>query len=400
MKIRMNRCFRRSLACRPGARRAARRLGCGAVLGLLALSGLLPLGAQEPPAAPEPAVAPAPAAALPASAGRFVRGRAAATVVTPESRSVRQAHIEIDETTRTLFVTTDATTNEQVMQVIKALDQPVTQALIKVLFLEVTHKDSLDLGVEFKNTHTEADGDQSVLSSLFGVASETQGGIVSVLQDDLQVTLRAIADVSKLNVLSRPSILARNNEEATITIGQEVPFIRNSRTTDTGQTINTVEYEDIGIILTVTPHIGSGGLIELDVAPEISTITDGTVAISETVSAPIFSKRSAETHVVVPSGRTVVIGGLMEDQVTEAVHKIPLLGSIPWLGALFRRTVSSTSKTELLIFLTPTLVDSGAALAALSAAEQARQGLIREQTSPEALRRYLGADSPPGAAAP
>ncbi len=394
MKILMHCRLRCSLPCRPGARRAARALGWGALLGLLALPAVVPLGAQEPSAAP------APAAALPASSGRFVRGRAAATVAAPESRSVRQAHIEIDETTRTLFVTTDATTNAQVMQVINALDQPVTQALIKVLFLEVTHRDSLDLGVEFKNTHTEADGDQSVLSSLFGVASETQGGIVSVLQDDLQVTLRAIADVSKLNVLSRPSILARNNEEATITIGQEVPFIRNSRTTDTGQTINTVEYEDIGIILTVTPHIGSGGLIELDVAPEISTITDGTVAISETVSAPIFSKRSAETHVVVPSGRTVVIGGLMEDQVTEAVHKIPLLGSIPWLGALFRRTVSSTSKTELLIFLTPTLVDSGAALAAMSAAEQGRQDLIREQTNPEALRRYLEADSPPGAAAP
>ena len=317
----------RLLSCRPAARRGF--LPLGLVGGLLLLPGLLPLGAQEaPPAAAEPAPA------LPASAGRFVRGRAAATTMTPESRSQRQAHIEIDETTRTLFVTTDATTNEQVMQVVTALDKPVAQALIKVLFLEVTHKDSLDLGVEFKNTHKEADGDQSVLSSLFGVASETQGGIVSVLQDDLQVTLRAIADVSKLNVLSRPSILARNNEEATITIGQEVPFIRNSRTTDTGQTINTVEYEDIGIILTVTPHIGSAGLIELDVAPEISTITDGTVAISETVSAPIFSKRSAETHVVVPSGRTVVIGGLMEDQVTEAVHKIPLLGSIPWLGIL------------------------------------------------------------------
>jgi general secretion pathway protein D len=384
----------RLLSRRPAARRGFLPLGLVGGL-LLLLPALVPLGAQEvPPAAVEPAPT------LPASAGRFVRGRAAATTVMPESRSQRQAHIEIDETTRTLFVTTDATTNEQVMQVVTALDKPVAQALIKVLFLEVTHKDSLDLGVEFKNTHKEADGDQSVLSSLFGVASETQGGIVSVLQDDLQVTLRAIADVSKLNVLSRPSILARNNEEATITIGQEVPFIRNSRTTDTGQTINTVEYEDIGIILTVTPHIGSAGLIELDVAPEISTITDGTVAISETVSAPIFSKRSAETHVVVPSGRTVVIGGLMEDQVTEAVHKIPLLGSIPWLGALFRRTVTSKTKTELLIFLTPTLVESSAALAAMSTAEQQRQGLIREQTSPETLRRYLEADSEPSPAVP
>ncbi len=388
----LTRCrFCRPLSSRRSLRQAVWRLGFGIAVGLLSLPGSIPLAAQDAPATP---AAPAAPAALPASGGRFVRGRAEAA--TPTSRSQRQAHIEIDEATRTLFVTTDAATNEQVMQVLTALDKPVAQALIKVLFLEVTHKDDLDLGLEFKYAHTAADGDKSVLSSLFGVASETQGGIVSVLQDDLQVTLRAIAEVSKLNVLSRPSILARNNEEAKITIGQEVPFIRNSRTTETGQTINTVEYEDIGIILTVTPHIGSAGLIELDVAPEISTITGDTVAISETVNAPVFAKRSAETHVVVPSGRTVVIGGLMEDQATSTVHKTPILGSIPWLGALFRRTVTSTSKTELLIFLTPTLVDSSATLAAVTEAEQGRHEMIREQTSPETLRRYLEPGSQPG----
>jgi general secretion pathway protein D len=394
MKTLTIRRFCRPCLCPCAATPAGRALGRAVVVCLLTLPGILPLAAQEPPAAAEPS------AALPASGGRFVRGRADAATATAPARSQRQAHIEIDEATRTLFVTTDAATNEQVMQVIKALDKPVAQALIKVLFLEVTHKDDVDLGVEFKNAHTAADGDKSVLSSLFGVASETEGGIVSILQSDLQVTLRAIAEVSKLNVLSRPSILARNNEEATITIGQEVPFIRNSRITEAGQTINTVEYEDIGIILTVTPHIGSAGLIELDVAPEISTTTGDTVAISDTVSAPIFAKRSAETHVVVPSGRTVVIGGLMEDQTTATVKKVPLLGSIPWLGALFRRTVTSKSKTELLIFLTPTLVDSSAALTAMSTAEQDRHGLIREQTSPEALRRYLEGDGAPGAAAP
>jgi len=329
---------------------------------------------------------------------RFVRGQADAAAAGPTTRTQRQARVEIDEATRSVFITTDGATHEQIMQVIQALDRPVPQALIKVLFLEVTHSNDLDVGVDITRTHTQADGDQSVLSSVFGATSQTRGGIATILQNDLEATLAAIAEVGTLNVLSRPSILARNNQEATITIGQEVPFIRNSRVTDSGQTINTVEYEDVGIILTVTPHIGADGLIEMDVAPEISTLTGDTVAISDTVEAPVFAKRSAETHVIVPSGRTVVIGGLMEDQETSTVRKVPLLGSIPWLGVLFRHTVTSKTKTELLIFLTPTLVDSSVSLASVSAAEQSNNTMIREQTTPEQLRRYF--DDEPEATKP
>lgn len=329
---------------------------------------------------------------------RFVRGQADGAAAGPTARTQRQARVEIDEATRSVFITTDAATQEQVMQVIKALDRPVSQALIKVLFLEVNHSNDLDVGLDLTYTHTASDGDTSVISSVFGAASQTRGGIATILQNDFEATLAAIARVGTLNVLSRPSILARNNEEATITIGQEVPFIRNSRVTDSGQTINTVEYEDVGIILTVTPHIGTDGLIELDVAPEISTLTGETVPISDTVDAPVFAKRSAETHVIVPSGKTVVIGGLMEDQETSTVRKVPILGSIPWIGALFRHTETSKTKTELLIFLTPTLVESSVSLASLSATEQERSTLIREQTTPEQLRRYL--DDEPAATQP
>ncbi|MBN2449080.1 MAG: type II secretion system protein GspD [Lentisphaeria bacterium] len=303
-------------------------------------------------------------------------------------RSKRQAQVELDENTRTLFVTTDAATSEQIRRVLEALDRPVPQALIKVLFLEVTHSDDLDVGLDIRHDHTEEDGDRSILSSLFGMASETRGGIATILQNDLEATLRALAEVGKMRVLSRPSILAANGEEATITIGQEVPFIRNSRITDDGQTINTIEYEDIGIILTVTPQISADGLIEMDVAPEISTITGDTVPITDTVNAPVFAKRSAETHVIVPSGRTVVIGGLMDDQETRTVRKVPLLGDIPLLGMLFRRTITSTSKTELLIFLTPTLVVNDTDLAALSDAEHRQAELIQRDTPPETLRRF------------
>jgi general secretion pathway protein D len=225
------------------------------------------------------------------------------------------------------------------------------------------------------------------------VAAETRGGMVTLLQNDLEVTMRAMAEAGRLNVLSRPSILARNNEEATITIGQEVPFIRNSRITEDGQTINTVEYEDIGIILTVTPHIGADGRIEMEIAPEISTLGADTVPISDTVNAAVFSKRSAETSVTVPSGRTVIIGGLMEDQETRTVRKVPVLGDIWGVGALFRRTITEKSKTELLIFLTPTVVDSGDALVQLTHDERSRAAGVQERMGAGTVDWDLGGET-------
>ena len=147
-------------------------------------------------------------------------------------------------------------------------------------------------------------------------------------------------------MLSRPSIMARNNQEAVIVVGSEVPFITNSRITDDGQTINTIQYDNVGIILRVTPFITSDGTVEMIVAPEISTLTDQTVPISNNASAPVIAKRSAETVVVTPHGQTVVIGGLMETQRTETVQKIPILGDIPFLGIPFRRTIKARSKTR------------------------------------------------------
>ena len=359
----------------------------------LSLCGLvaIQLSAQEGGAPPPPPPAAPPAA--PASAPRFVPGSADAAVA--GTRSKRQIQVAMDEATRSLIITTDPATYTQVQAVLKGVDQPVAQALIKVLFLEVTHTNTDDLGLSASYDHTSKGGGTiSALSTITGLAGQTGGNVATLQQDDLKLTLAALAKVGKTNVLSRPSILARNNQQATITIGQEVPFITNSRIDTNNTTINTVEYQDIGIILTVTPHIGSDGRIELDVAPEITTLSADTVPISNTINAPIIAKRAAETHVVVPSGKTIVIGGLMEDLNTESVNKIPVLGDIWLLGALFRHTVKEKTKRELLIFLTPTLVDTGTSLVALSAGEQQHSELIRRETDDSERQRYLDAPVP------
>lgn len=302
---------------------------------------------------------------------------------------VGDALIEIDPETRSIIVVADDATNANIRGIIDNLDQPKPQVLINVVFLEVTHRDDLDIGVDGSFSFSQGETDATV-GSVFDVgAAATQGGFYKAIGDNIDVTMRALSDQGKLEVLSRPSILARNNQEAVITIGQEVPFIRNTQILQNGQQLNTVEYEDIGIILRVTPFITSDDMVEMIVAPEISTITDQTVTIQAGVTSPVFAKRSAETVVVTPNNTTIVIGGLMEDNKTESVKKIPLLGDIPILGLPFRRTVKTDTKTELLIFLTPRIVSYPVEMVAVTEDERSRTRMAQDSFSGDQIERYV-----------
>jgi general secretion pathway protein D len=152
----------------------------------------------------------------------------------------------------------------------------------------------------------------------------------------------------------------------------------------------------VGIILTVTPFITSDGMVEMVLAPEISSVSDSTVNISTstgtngtTVNAAIINIRSADTVVVTPDRQTVVIGGLMATRKTESVSKIPILGDIPVLGFAFRRKVKGDVKTELLIFLTPTIVQDPRTLALLSKEEQKKNQIPASAFSETDLDRFL-----------
>ncbi len=264
-----------------------------------------------------------------------------------------QVYCVADDDTNTLMILTAPSNFERLRAIIAELDRPIPQVLIKVLIAEVTWADDMDLGVEFSILDVEPDGDETSVFTDFGVADATGGLVLKVVGGDVTAALRALQEISKLDILSRPSILTSDNQTATIMVGEEVPFVTNTRTTETGQTINTIEYEDIGIILEVTPHINPDGLVIMDVSPEISTTTAETVPISETLDAAVFAKRSADTRIAIRDGQTIVIGGLMQDRRRERIRRVPILGSIPLVGALFRRTVEEKDKTELLIFLTP-----------------------------------------------
>ena len=321
---------------------------------------------------------------------RTNRGQTPSTQTTAATSDLAgEVYVVAEEDTNSLMVMTASKNVERVKEIIAELDRSSPQVLIKVLLAEVTHSNKRDLGAEFSALNIRPSGRGGQIFTDFAIAAQTDGAIAKLVEQDVTVALRALEEVGTLDVLSRPYILTSDNQAATITVGQEVPFIRNTRTTDTGQTINTIEYEDIGIILNVTPHINPDGLVIMDVTPEISTLTGDTVPISENVEAPVFAKRSAECHVAIQNGQTIVIGGLMEDTKTDTIRKVPILGSIPGIGAFFRRTVTNKSKTELLIFMTPHVAEEAVLLQEMSKDEQNGAVILPKAIAPGAFDRHM-----------
>lgn len=318
----------------------------------------------------------------------------------PNSTMVGDAIITSDVETRRLIVVTDDATAENIQKVIAELDKPKPQVLINVVFVQVTHGDDLDFGAEATYS-----GKVAIKNSPVGTAT-TKFGLESALADSthfgafyelsgkhgLEVTLAALAKKNKTEILSRPSILTRSSQQATIVVGQQVPIINNSRVSDTtGAISNTYTQQDVGIILRVTPFITQQGLVEMIVSPEISSLSATTVPISPGVSIPVIDRRSADTVVVTPTDATIVIGGLISTQATRTESKVPLLGDIPLIGNAFKRTIKNDEKTELLIFLTPHVVNDPKELSGLATQERAKLDLTPKTFQQEDMKKYIGA---------
>ena len=338
----------------------------------------------------------------------------------PNNATIGDAYFSIDPETRRVVYIADEATSRYIAQVLTNLDRPKPQVLIKVVFVEVTHNNDLDFGLEggwgrqnmngtIKSASAVNGFGLSGLSSIVGtnlnqfgqpissfspVSPMTQqgAGLYQILGQDYQVTLRAIAQTGNAKVLSRPSILARNNQPATITVGQSVPLITSvSYNGLNGTPINAVSYTSVGVILKVTPFITADGLVEMMVSPQISSIDPNlSIPISAGVNAPVIDIRSADTVAVTADGQTVIIGGLIEADKSVTDTKIPVLGDIPVIGNLFKRKQRSDSKNELLIFLTPHIVQNPTELAALSARERAKADALKSFKEDE-LNKFLDA---------
>jgi general secretion pathway protein D len=315
-----------------------------------------------------------------------------------------------------VYFTTEAN-NSNVLKVLNGLDRPKPQALIKCVFLEVTYNNGLDVGVEGGLTHALNGSQILSYSNLFGLAAQgitpTAGvntlagaSLLTLTGDNFSVLLRAIQEKGKVNVLSRPTILARQAQPAQILIGQEVPIVTGVTFNSYGQETSSVSYTPVGIVLNVTPFIYPNGDVEMILYPQISEVSSQSTQISGgtngNFSTPYINSRSANTVVVCPSGQTIVIGGLMQDTKSTTSSGIPVLQSIPLLGNMFKHKQTAISKTELMIFITPTVIKTHEELAAMSQDEVSRTSLSKKAFSQKEKDIYIDPKSPvpfPGAAA-
>jgi general secretion pathway protein D len=289
-----------------------------------------------------------------------------------------QADIQPDMNTNSLVVRTSPRNFQSIQGLLRDLDRMRPQVLIKVLIADVTLDDQLQFGVEGFWEHQVTPNNSGPALSKYATSFPLgASGLTYALTADngkYQATLNLFASEGKLKVLATPRIMVLDNQTANINIGQDVPRITNSTINSLGNTVNSVTYESVGVILNVTPHINPDGLVTMIVAPEISNVASRSesVPITADVSSPTFNVNRAQTTVAVRNGTTVVLGGMIRDDVDDTVSKVPILGDIPLLGFLFSNTTRHKIKRELMIFLTPYVAFTAMELEEITQLEKSR----------------------------
>jgi general secretion pathway protein D len=280
--------------------------------------------------------------------------------------------VSADESQNALVLMADPAQLSMLDKVITQLDQPRAQVLVEAAIVEVSGDINEALGVQWAARAgnvaggTNFSGTGLSIGTLLGNGKDKNitlpdGAIIGIGTSNFGALVTALSSDSKNNLLSTPSLLTLDNEAAEILVGQNVPFQTGSYTTDTAGASNpftTVERQDVGVTLKVTPHINEGNTLRLKVEQESSELASAPPGI--TTSDVITNKRSVKSTILADDGQIIVLGGLIKDNVKTQVSKVPVLGSIPLLGRLFTSTKDVTEKTNLMVFLRPTLVRGSA----------------------------------------
>jgi len=297
--------------------------------------------------------------------------------------------IQPDVTLNALVIRAAPSTMLELKDIIASLDVRRLQVLIEAAIVEVTTDFSRELGTELFAGDAESGNVPlgltaptgtlaQVLQNLalnssttidLGSAPLIAGGRINDSGTSFGIIVRALSSNSDVNLLSTPSITTMQNEEAKIVVGQNVPFRTGSTVTGSEGASNpftTIQREDVGLTLEVTPFIHDGNLIRLKIHQEVSEVDATSLgAIGSSGSADLITnKRTIDTTILVDNEEIIIIGGLIRDKETETSSKVPVLGSIPGLGVLFRSKTTAIEKKNLLVFLRPTVLESRAAITA------------------------------------
>lgn len=297
--------------------------------------------------------------------------------------SGNNSNIQADMDSNALVITAPAAHFKSLRAVIQKLDMPRAQVHIEAIIAEVSFDTAMELGVEWfvdgssgtSNTYPigasnfadEGGSLGSIIGSIvegtipafgsglnLGLGGESSGGT------RFGMLLRALATDASTNILSTPSLTTLDNQEAEIIVGQNVPFKTGSYTTQGGlgqvNPFTTIQREDVGITLRVTPQINEGDAITLTIEQTISSVSESSASVNDLIT----NKRSIKTTVMVADGGVIVLGGLIDEDVQVSQSKIPVLGSIPWLGRLFRYDKTTRTKRTLMVFIHPTIISNPA----------------------------------------
>lgn len=294
-------------------------------------------------------------------AGPAVTAAGAGFLVSPDTK------VFADEITNSLIVIATPSDYSFIEETVKKIDTIPRQVMIEALIAEVTLSDTMTFGLEWSlktdvnikgikpfTRDVNLSGDAASKSGL----DTTKGGFTFLATDPtgiVRATLQALAAEDRVKVLASPHILASDNREARIQIGDQVPIATSQTlaTTTPPQTTTTIQYKDTGTILKVKPQVNESGLVSLEITQEVSDFSTKQLFGTDQI---IISKREATTNLVAQDGQTIVIGGLIKDKTTRGRTGIPLLSSIPILGYLFGKTTDENTRTELIILLTPHVI--------------------------------------------
>ena len=296
-----------------------------------------------------------------------------------------------DETQNAVIVNAAPELMFEIEEAVNQLDNRRAQVLIQAAIVEVSGDDATQLGVQWalgnansgygvvNFNNVGASAASLAAAALSGNASAAVGSIAGALvgignsskdsQGNTQfygAILQALDSSTSANLLSMPSILTLDNEKASILVGQNVPFVTGSFTTTGDSSTNpfqTIDRQDIGINLNVIPHIGENGTVRLEVSQEVSSVVPGSLG---NASGLITNKSLINTTILADDQQTIALGGLMRDNTTTRQQKVPGLGSVPVIGRLFRSDNDTTQKSNLIIFLQPTILRNGGAVASVT----------------------------------
>ena len=284
-----------------------------------------------------------------------------------------------DKATNSLIIMAEKDDFAIIEEVIKKLDIPRSMVYIESLIMEVNATSDLSLGTEWTvGGEVSYDGRPGVVGGGFrspeslNMAGISRGALPAgfslgtfaevitiggVSFPSIAAVIQALKKDENVHILSTPQILTTDNQEAKITVGRNVPYQTRSAAESSVETYSSFEYRDVGITLKITPQISKDRMVRLNISQEVTKLTGGAIQAND---RPTTLKRTIDTTVIVKDGNTIVIGGLIDDSITETETKVPCLGDIPLMGWLFKSISTSSERTNLYVFLTPRVIKDSA----------------------------------------